>query len=201
MNKMSLITTFVAGAAIGSGLTYVYVKKKYEQLVQEEIQSVKEAFRIQKDSQENTKNDVSCEEFEDEVVEDTDDEEEEFLAPEEDYDEDEHIEDEYETILNEEGYLVDVHQMYEDRPYVITPDEFDELAGYEAAGMSYYADGKLADEKGTLVDINETIGQNNLNYFGEYEEDMLHVRNPKTKTDYEVFLDPRKYSEVYPGRV
>lgn len=199
MSKLAFITTFAAGAAIGSGLTYFYVKKKYDQLIQEEIDSVKEAFRLQKelhgDGETEALNKIH-EEIENEDLDEEYFEEEDF-----DYKEEKEYVDEYNEIISEEGYISTEHRAYNNKPYVITPDEFNELAGYEAMGMSYYADGKLADEKGKLVDIDNTIGQNNLRYFGEYEEDVLHVRNPILKTDYEVFLDPRKYSEVYPGRV
>ena len=204
MNKIAFITTFATGVAAGSVATWFYLREKYEQLVQEEIQSVKDTFKNHYDNDGNDANKpcVMPEDNNDVEYEDDNDDAED-LTEEEDYDDylDDDLKDEYETILSDEGYIDIHHQPYADMPYVISPDEFGDMDGYETAGMSYYADSRLADEKGSLVDIDETIGNKNLVYFGEYEEDMLHVRNPKTKTDYEIFLDPRKYSEVYPGRV
>ena len=43
-NKTITFTMFVFGVAIGSVVTWQYVKKKYEQIAQEEIDSVKEIF-------------------------------------------------------------------------------------------------------------------------------------------------------------
>ena len=44
MNKVSGFVTFLAGAVIGSFVAWQYVKNKYEQLAQAEIDSVKETF-------------------------------------------------------------------------------------------------------------------------------------------------------------
>ena len=35
-------------------------------------------------------------------------------------------------------------------------------------------------------EVEEAIGWNNITRMGEYEEDALHVRNEKRKTDYEI---------------
>lgn len=44
MSKTTGFVMFVLGAAVGSVATWQYVKKKYEQIAQEEIDSVKEIF-------------------------------------------------------------------------------------------------------------------------------------------------------------
>ena len=46
MNRNTLVKAFifVAGAAIGSAVTWKVVKNKYEQITQEEIKSVKEEY-------------------------------------------------------------------------------------------------------------------------------------------------------------
>ena len=45
MNKtLTNLAIFVAGAAVGSIATWAIVKKKYEQIANEEIKSVKEVF-------------------------------------------------------------------------------------------------------------------------------------------------------------
>ena len=42
--KFTNVLLFAAGAAIGSAVTWKVVKTKYDRLIQEEIDSVKEAF-------------------------------------------------------------------------------------------------------------------------------------------------------------
>ena len=64
--------------------------------------------------------------------------------------------------------------------------------------LTYFADGILADDVGTIFDIELSIGSESLKHFGEYEDDAIHVRNTSLENDYEVLLDVRKYSEVYP---
>ena len=82
-----------------------------------------------------------------------------------------------------------------DVPYVISPDEFDELDGYTPISLTYFADGVLADEYGVIVDNMEEIVGDGLNHFGEYEEDAVYVRNDAKRCDYEILKDERKYAE------
>lgn len=198
MKKLVTIATFIAGAVVGSGVTWLCVRKKYKELDQERERLNQLAYErvVEMNAAKEEESVDEYEEFdEDETVDEEDEEidDEEYFIREESSDYDEIIETE------EYGGVIMTHQAYDNKPYVIRPDEFGE-DGYETEGASYYADSRLTNDRGVLLDVDETIGQRNLSYFGEYEEDVLYVRNPLTKTDYEVYLDPRKYSEVYPGR-
>ena len=83
------------------------------------------------------------------------------------------------------------------KPYVIPPDEFDELDGYEVISLTYYADGVLTDDYNEPVeDVENTVGSDSLTHFGEYEDDSVFVRNDNLKVDYEILADMRKYSDV-----
>ena len=55
----------------------------------------------------------------------------------------------------------------------------------------------ITDENDEPVSIENTVGNEALTTFGEYEDDAVHVRNDAKKCDYEVLLDNRKYEEVY----
>lgn len=86
------------------------------------------------------------------------------------------------------------------KPYVITPEEFGE--DYEAESLVYYADGVLADYYDEPIDdIDEYVGKDSLNHFGEYEDDSVYVRNDEKKIDYEILRDDRKFSDVYSREV
>ena len=53
-SKLIGFMMFVLGAAVGSAVTLKYVREKYEQIAQEEIDSVKEAFsKRESEDQEN----------------------------------------------------------------------------------------------------------------------------------------------------
>ena len=44
--------------------------------------------------------------------------------------------------------------------------------------------------------MDEIVGKESLNHFGEYEDDSVFVRNDRLKRDYEILLDQRNYSDV-----
>ena len=81
-------------------------------------------------------------------------------------------------------------------PYVIPPDEFGDEDDYDTISLIYYADKILADEFGNIIDDNEVeecIGSESLDHFGEYEDDSVFVRNDHLKCYYEILLDTRAY--------
>ena len=83
------------------------------------------------------------------------------------------------------------------KPYVIPPEQFGDDENYDQISLTYYADGVLADENDEVIDdVEETVGIESLNHFGEYEDDSVFVRNDTRKCDYEILLDQRTYSEV-----
>lgn len=186
---------FVAGAAIGSAATWYYAKKHYEQIAQEEIDSVKERFAI-----DNTKlvksysKDDSKPPFE--VKEAADIAREKPSVAE------------YAKKLSKEGYTnysnsekeeFDTKSRADEIPFVIPPEEFGELEdeGYDKTSFTYYADGVLADDNDEIVDdIEGTVGSESLEHFGEYEDDSVFVRNHRLRTDYEILLSERDYSDV-----
>ena len=57
----------------------------------------------------------------------------------------------------------------------------------------------MADDWGIEKDIEETIGEDALDHFGDYAEEVVHVRNEREELDYEVTLDPRRYVDVNPN--
>lgn len=191
MNTLNKALWFAAGVAIGSVVTWKFVKTKYEQMAQEEIEFVKERFEKKYG----------------EVKEDKSDD---IMLP--GSNEKPSIS-EYASMLDELRYSkgAEVKENkteneeedddMDDEPYVISPDEFDEHEDYEVETLTYYADGVLTDwYDEPIEDVEEYIGKDALNRFGEYEKDTVYVRNDVHKSDYEIQRDTRKYSEVYPHR-
>lgn len=173
---------FAVGAVIGSTATWYYAKKHYEQIAQEEIDSVKEKFSAAKEPVvKNEKGTFKTKE-------------KPSIA-------------EYAKQLSQEGYTnysnaetldEEIEKKIEvtEIPFVIPPAEFGDLEdeGYDKANLTYYADGVLADEEDEIVDdVEGTVGEDSLNHFGEYEDDSVHVRNHRLKTDYEILLSQREY--------
>lgn len=162
---------FAAGAAVGSAVSWRILKKYYEQIAREEIESVKETFA-------RRKAELSC----------TD--EEDIQPTEEEIGEYNEVADEYRTSdSGKENYMTG--------PYVIPPDEFGDYPDYERVSLTYYADGVLTDEHDDPIDdVEDTIGEDSLTHFGEFEDDSVFVRNDAQKRDYEILSDTRRYSDI-----
>lgn len=84
-----------------------------------------------------------------------------------------------------------------DGPAVIAPDEFGENPGYDKLSMTLYADNIVADENDDIVeDVGDCIGFESLAHMGEYEPDILYVKNDRLRVYYEITRDLRKYEDV-----
>ena len=193
--KFTNIFMFAAGAVIGSAATWFVLKNKYEQMVQEEIESVKEALGgLTSDEVEETEDSESEDEEDAEEYHQVNWDELEDLDEEETDDELE----EYANLTNlyssEKGGAEKVKAK---KPYVISPYDFGEIDEFRKIDLTYYADGVLEDEDGEIVsDIDELIGAGSLNTFGEYEDDAVFVRNEYLMTDFEILKDYRTYKEA-----
>ena len=175
MSKAKMLITFAIGALTGSLATYFYVKDKYEKIVQEEIKSIKEKLGKEEDKEEpvvaEQPDEVTAEEYEE-------------------------AKKEMVHIIRSFGYDPEAEDATGTE--VITPEEFAECEEYTTDCLTFFAgDGILADQNGDEILI-QMIGKESLDHFGDYEENVVHVRNHNVKSDYEIHLDPRSYSEVYP---
>lgn len=191
-NKIVNVLVFAVGAAIGSTVTYTLVKKKYERIAQEEIDSVKDAFF---DAKRMASIDWS-------ELEDCDPDELEEYEAEEEYDPEENEMIGYTKLASHYAGTNDDEEgegdaPYVNGPYVISPEEFrDGNYDFNPVSLTYYSDGVLADDWGVEVDIDEVVGEESLHHFGEYVDDVVHVRNERLERDYEIVRDDRSYSEV-----
>ena len=207
MNKtLRNILMFTVGAAIGSAVTWVVVKTRYERIADEEIASVREEYiEIMTAMKNRLKEDtVSNESQDNDEMNDYRDDEEDISDSDVEKKEYHRIASRYNTIKNqnddEEGDEWDQDEdevPYVDGPYVISPEDFScSPPGYNAQALVYFADGTLADDWGVIMDLDETIGEDSINHFGEYTEDIVYVRNERTEIDYEVTRDPRTYVDM-----
>ncbi|RHC50571.1 hypothetical protein DW841_12000 [Hungatella hathewayi] len=188
MSNRSLFSLgFIIGAASGATVAWYLLKDKYETLAQEEIDSVKEVFarREQEMKDETVKRNVA------EGIKDSDRTKPDLK--------------EYAEQLKKNGYTRYSDLSADDegvsdkqtKPYVIPPEQFGDDENYDQISLTYYADGVLADENDEVIDdVEEAVGIESLNHFGEYEDDSVFVRNDTRKCDYEILLDQRTYSEV-----
>lgn len=187
--KLFNVLLFTAGAAVGSLVTWRLLKTYYERITQEEIDSVKETWARR--TQYNT------DRLDDDEVIVTEEEEEEEDDEEITVTEYHKLAGKYAKVNNEEGGGGDGEVPYINGPYVISPTDYgDGNYDHDCYCLSYYSDGILSNDWFEEIDIDETIGEDSLNHFGEYTEDILHVRNERLKADYEIVRDYRNYSDL-----
>lgn len=184
-NKIAGFLMFATGAAVGSIVTWKFVKTKYERIADEEIQSIKEVY---------SKKESAIKEH---TVEEKPSiyEMKEYLECIKESGYNKHVDEEDED--NEEENQEEGDPDMNDSPYVISPDEYGSRDDHTCINLSYYADGVLADDWDTvIIDPDEEVGPDIASHFGEYEDDTVFIRNEKLKTDYEICRDLRPFSEV-----
>ena len=171
MNKSIVgFISFAIGGMVGFAAANKLMKDKYEQIVQDEIDSVKAAFRKEHPLPKKKPTKPT---------------EEERRS--------------YAKFSASLGYTEEMNPAPLQEPHIISPSEFGDQDGYDEISLTYYADGTLTDDSDHAMDENEieqTIGKESLTHFGEYEDDSVFVRNDRLKADYEILLDQRSYADV-----
>ena len=177
---LSKVLIFASGAIVGSVVTWKYLKTKYEQIANAEIESIKNYYGVTKH-------------VETEVAPVQNDSKPETVKqPSPDVIEYRKIAGRYYDTTGEPKPVASAVE----GPYVIPPEEYGEL-DYEQVSLIYFADEVLTDEcYDPVTSINETVGREALRSFGLYEDDAVHVRNDELKKDYEILADTRNYVDV-----
>ena len=166
-NKVFGTILFTAGAVIGSLVTWKVIKTKYEDIAQEEINSVKEEYTrlmvsmkkklndsvtYKDDNNEDDESEKNTDNIDDSIMTNYN----EIVKSYRSSDEEEGNQNEKEGEEKEED---NDGVSYMEAPYVISPDDFGSVPGYNVEPLDYFADGILADGWGVELDIAETIGE------------------------------------------
>lgn len=194
MNKTLInVAIFAVGALVGSAASMQYFKNKYETQYREEINEVKAVLRKEK-KQQKEEFDKAIKE-KDQEIKDIDNAVSKKVAT--------HIID-YCGYSKKEKEDTETAEVKEERkvnePYVITPDEFGEIDDYETRSLLYWADEYITtNDYGheLITDLEDRVGYDCLNHFGEYEEDTVWVRNDFLKEDYEITKIRENYIDEY----
>lgn len=188
---------FVVGAVTGAAATWRFIKIRYDKIVQEEIDSIKKTFsRPEATKLEDVKK-PGPPKPEPKKSPDVKTDKTDIMGY-------------YSDKLKDSGYTnysepdtsdeVKEEEKVEepvDRPYVISPQDFGEFYDYEKISLTHYEDGVLADENDEIVDnVDDTVGSDYADHFGDYEVDAVHIRNDKKRYDYEILRVLGKYSDV-----
>ena len=212
MNKSIFgVVGFALGAAVGSLVTWKLIEKKYMDMADEEIQSVKEMYR----SKTNHVTDDEVRDISKQFVEEersqihyepddtgkqlvdklnnltatyaSDDEKPDYTA--------------YSQVKEKHNVFDDAMptepEVKHDDPYVIDPTEFGEFSEYEQRELTYYKDGIICENDTDMIDQYDIFGDLDVgDHFGEYENDRVFVRDDRRQVDYEILRDERTFMEV-----
>lgn len=175
--NMKNILIFLVGAATGSLITYVTVKRKYEEIANEDFRARQEEERARREKTPEEQKEAAREAADKPNIID------------------------YSKKLAEEGYT-DYSTAKEEatghKPaYIIDQDGFDEENGYDKVTLNYYSDEVLADDEDDIFENKEMLKESGFDdYLFENNLDEVYVRNDDLQTDYEILTDRRTYQEV-----
>ena len=177
---------FAVGMGVGVLSAKAYFENKYSRIAQEEIDNVKEAYgRKYAPIEKETAIQDGIAKAKPVVLKPS-------IQPEE--------KKKYAGIIKANRYAdPEDFPSEEGDPRVIDPIEFGNMEGYDTISLTFYADGILTDEHLHLMtkdEIEDSVGCESLNHFGEYEEDSVFVRNDKRKIDYEILKEERNYEDA-----
>ena len=171
--KAQDLLIFIAGVGVGIGTSYNIIKKKHEEILEEEIASVKETYS--KKNEEEKK----CENPDKETQE-----------PEET------VKKEYEKLAKEYSSVKEDDKLNKVNTeiYEISYDDFGE-EGYEEIELTYYIDDEIltddADEPMEELDIISSIGSIDI-LDGCKDGEYIYIRNKEKEIDYSIAISENR---------
>lgn len=192
MNKTAYgILMFVSGVMIGATVAIRLVKTKYEKRANEEIESVREYYASKR--AEAIKEEVEIKAYTD-LVEETG----YGGASSDDVEVDDNIDKN-----TKKNKIVTTENR--NNTVLITPEELGEEIeefghAFDITTLIYYADGVMTfhEDDHLVDDIEDLVGTEFKDHFGDYEADAVFVRNFRNETDYEIIKDDDKYYDIWP---
>lgn len=188
---MKNFIAFVLGAATGAGIAWVIAKNNYEQQYQEDKKSIEEYYKSKYTPTVEAKNPRN--ETPVEPNNDRDIGEKNFIQS-------------FSNIIDRNGYRTYGRETRgessnvcstKEEPYVISPEEYGEINDYELLSWTCYANGVLTDDMDQpVVDPEQFVGSDVLSKFGQYSEDVVHIRNDERRCDYEIVRSLSTYEEM-----
>lgn len=198
---MKPVLYFVFGVAAGAAVTFLAVKKHYEQLAYDEINDIRDTYRKKYASKELIEKNEKAKEkliMEAEKTEKTEKTEKEakealgrysghfniFSNPPDPEEIDTEDNDPYEIIVDRTGPVEE-----DQDPYMISEEEFaSEKLFYDKVMIEYYDDGiaVLEDNDQIIDSLEDLIGPYILGK--PVEDDTIYVRNNRRATDYGIIF-------------
>ena len=197
---MKGLLIFVGGLIVGAGATYIVQKNKYEEMVKEELDAMREHIEseLEKDRPIKAKKSLV-----DEVKELKRYEQERpknrnaSLTRDDVYEANKEEIERNKEIITTNGYGAENEDMRGsdkyNTPHIVTPEEFGSICGFDVGTFYINEDDTVLNERNEVVDDEEIIKITGMSpyeinkHFGEYSDDpdTVYIRNIELKIDYE----------------
>ena len=182
---------FLIGGVAGSLITWKLVDKKYRDIANEEIESVKKTFKERQIKDTNKENSYGT--YKDIIknmdYNDTDDNK--IITEVSNDSNGIQINN---TNISTAKPVEKTAEEEKDKPYTISPEEFGEI-DYETKSWTLYSDGILVDEFDQIVEDEHLYLGDCLKEFND--DDAIYVRNDKEEVDYEILKVTEEFSKLY----
>lgn len=193
------VLTFVSGAVIGAGLTYIILNKQFNARVDEEVESVKEYARrkIEESQVKEINMSSTTEKTTDEILE-------HMPTPSYKHHDILDQDDEFDDEIDEDKWAE--YNNPNDRmkmPFIISPEDYSNtMLHFDKETLYFYeGDGVFADDQDEIIDDPSSLLGDAAQYFGYIPEDpdLVYVRNYRFATDYELCRAEGSYQETILG--
>ena len=222
MKGLKGFVLFAAGFVIGGASSWYLTKTKYEQILREEIDEIKEGYGIENRRKTGSQNTSVTHQNGSESISDSSKEQTfsklekarkmaqndlnkpdilSFRRAGERKNYSKIVEDQDYSTVDEVQDRVEIKSPTEKEdvePYIIAPCAVG-MGDYEVCTLNFYADGVLADDMDEPMDQEDCIGDiKPEEHFGEFDDDpdIVYVRNDKLHLDYEIVRRLSRYTDV-----
>lgn len=173
---MKNILTFVAGAAVGTLVSWAYHKNKYEHKMQEEVKSLRTHVKQkERERVENIDTDTELDTAMD-------------IINGNGYLNDNSMSEENSNIFDRSR-----------KPFILKPDQFGNMRGFDSDSFYYYKDDIIANGYHQIVeDMDSLFGMTMdeiKDQFGVYDDNVVYIRNMQLECDYEILLDEENFTQ------
>lgn len=195
---MKSLLMFIGGIVVGAGVTYIYQKNRYEEMIQEEIESLREHTKEKETKIKENESEENITEF---VKSDLDEEIKKAENYENYYDE---TISKVHNLVRENNYISSEEQENEiankfKKPFLLTPEEFGSIPGFDADTYYYHHDDIISNDNQEIVDdVQQILGMSEIEikeHFGDYEDDpdAVYIRNMRLKCDFEILREEENF--------
>lgn len=184
---MKSILMFIGGLTVGAGVSWIYHKNKYEEMVKEEVEELREHMKEKEDKKEPT---IVSNDKPSQTAEQMEKEYEESIGRVHNL-----VRDNKYTSSDEEDEKIVKYK----KPFVVTPEDFTSVPGFDSDTFYYHHDDIISNDRNEMMsddDIEQILGltiEEIKDQFGVYEDDAVYIRNMRMKCDYEILREEEDY--------